>query len=167
MVIGLDRVQLPVGCRQRADIASTPWRPGGFSAGRGWDGDAGFREILGHARRFRRAIRRVTGTLAPNSDAGQLPAWDYGVVTTPPWSWWRKIIPAGKQPLETMSLLASSVRSDWSIVCSVCGIGSARWLRLFGEGHAPMAASLYDADGRLGSDISASRHRPGWARRAV
>jgi hypothetical protein len=52
----------------------------GFSADRGWEGDAGFWEIFEHARRLRRAIRRVTGTLATDSLADQLAARDLGDV---------------------------------------------------------------------------------------
>jgi len=36
----------------------------GFSTEQGWGGDAGFWEIFEHARRLRRAIRRLTGVLA-------------------------------------------------------------------------------------------------------
>ncbi|MFE9813287.1 hypothetical protein [Streptomyces sp. NPDC005548] len=46
----------------------------GFSADRGWDGDAGFWEIFEHARRLHRAIRRVTNTLAAESAADLLAA---------------------------------------------------------------------------------------------
>jgi hypothetical protein len=48
----------------------------GFSMDRGWDGDAGFWEIFEHARRLHRAIRRITDTLAPNSDANRLATQD-------------------------------------------------------------------------------------------
>lgn len=48
----------------------------GFSAERGWQGDAGFWEIFQHARRLLHAIQRLTSTLSPGSTAERLAAED-------------------------------------------------------------------------------------------
>jgi len=44
----------------------------GFSADRGWNGDAGLWEIFEHARRLRLSIRRLTSALHPDSSLNQL-----------------------------------------------------------------------------------------------
>lgn len=77
----------------------------GFSADRGWDGDAGFWEIFEHARRLQLAIRRVTGTLAPNSAADLLAAQDLGDVQDA----WRRT-----QEMQTiyLSILKASVEAQ-------------------------------------------------------